>query len=266
MIDRVTIDTIAADCERYWRAAGLRGRIAGEMRRELEQHLVDAAAAGRDPRTVVGSDPAAFAREWAAAQREEGERGLPAWDEALRARRRRFAWTDLAILVVVVGAIAVAMATRSEGVTSDMDNETWRWIWVGAALFLGFAEIFTAGFFMLPFAVGAVVAATLAFVDVAPAVQLITFIGVSVVALIVLQRFVRHEDEQQPNVGSNRFAGQRAIVIEGVDRVTGLGRVRMETELWRAMPADGIADPIPEGTTVRVVEVRGTRLVVEPND
>lgn len=147
-----------------------------------------------------------------------------------------------------------------------MDNETWRWIWVGAAMFLGFAEIFTAGFFMLPFAVGAVVAAVLAFMDVAPAIQLTTFIVVSLVALILLQKFVRREDHKQPNVGANRFVGQRAIVIAAVDRVTGIGEVRMDTEVWRALPADGIPDPIAEGTDVRVVDVRGTRLVVEPID
>ena len=153
---------------------------------------------------------------------------------------------------------------RSEGM--PMDNETWRWIWVGTAMFLGFAEIFTAGFFMLPFAIGAVVAAVLAFMDVAPAIQLTAFIVVSVLGLILLQKFVRHEDDDPPNVGANRFVGQRAVVIEALDRVTGLGRVRMDTEEWRAMPADGIPDPISEGTAVRIVDVRGTRLVVEPID
>lgn len=259
MTDRITIDTITRDCERYWRAAGIRSSVAREMKAELEQHLLEAADAGRDPRSVVGPDPALFAREWAAAQR--GSHDLPAWEEALRTRRRHFGWMDLVILVVVGIVIAVAVITRPEGVDSNMiDNETWRWIWVGATLFLGFAEIVTAGFFLLPFAVGALVAAVLAFVGVDPSVQLGVFILVSVVALFVLQRFVRRGDETQPSVGANRFIGQRALVVEEVDRTTGVGRVRMETEVWRATTED---DPIPAGTEVRVVDVRGTRLVVE---
>jgi membrane protein implicated in regulation of membrane protease activity len=78
-----------------------------------------------------------------------------------------------------------------------------------------------------------------------------------------LRRFVRIGDQNQPNVGSNRFVGQRARVIEAIDRDAGVGRVRMETETWRAT-TDGA--PIEEGTEVKVLDVRGTRLVVEPID
>jgi membrane protein implicated in regulation of membrane protease activity len=258
--DRSAIDTITADCERYWRAAGIKARVARDMRHELERHLVDAHSAGRDPDSVVGGDIGEFARDWAEAQ--QGTRDLPSWEETMRSRRRRFRWSDVVILLAVVGGLMAAWATRSEGVTSDMDNETWRWIWVGAALFLGFAEMVTAGFFMLPFAVGAVAAAILAFTGVEPAVQLVVFIGVSIVSLVVLQRFVRSGDENQPTVGANRFVGQRARVIEALDPTTGSGRVRMDTELWRAI-ADG---PIAEGTEVRIIDVRGTRLVVEEID
>ena len=144
-----------------------------------------------------------------------------------------------------------------------MDNETWRWIWVGAALFLGFAEMVTAGFFMLPFAVGAVIAAILAFTGVAAEIQMAVFVASSLISLVLLQRYVRKEDEHQPAVGSNRFVGQSAVVIQPVDRTSGSGRVRMETEDWRAV-TDG--EPIEVGTEVHVVDVRGARLVVEPAD
>lgn len=144
-----------------------------------------------------------------------------------------------------------------------MDETTWVWIWLGAALFLGFAEMLTAGFFMLPFAAGAVVAFLLAVFGVAPAIQLIVFIVASIIALVALQRFVTHEDEVAPRVGSNRFLDQTATVLETVDRTTGSGRVRMETELWAAT-TDG--PTIAAGAEVRVIEVRGARLVVEPTD
>jgi membrane protein implicated in regulation of membrane protease activity len=144
-----------------------------------------------------------------------------------------------------------------------MSNEAWLWFWIGAAVFLAVAEIFTAGFFMLPFAVGAAAAAALAFADIGEVPQLVVFLVVSVASLIVLRRFVRRGDDEQHPVGSNRFVGQRAKVLETVDPSLGTGRVRMETELWRAT-TDG--DVIAEGTMVKVVEVRGTRLVVVPID
>ena len=141
-----------------------------------------------------------------------------------------------------------------------MDEELWRWIWLGAALLFGVGEIVTAGFFLLPFAVGAVASAVLAFTGVDPAIQGVTFVAVSIVALLALRRFADRDADHQPSVGANRMAGERGIVLERVDRVSGTGRVRVATEVWRAT-TDGQA--IEEGVEVGVLDVRGTRLVVE---
>jgi len=137
-----------------------------------------------------------------------------------------------------------------------MSNEAWLWFWIGAAVFLGIAEIFTAGFFMLPFAVGAVAAAVLAYADVGEIIQLSVFLVVSVAALIVLRRFVHLGDQATPAVGSNRFVGQRARVLEHID----------PTHVWQ-MPQGGIdenEDPyraalreLYEETNIRSVEKLG---------
>jgi len=142
-----------------------------------------------------------------------------------------------------------------------VDEELWRWIWLGAAAVFGIGEIITAGFFLLPFAAGAVVAAILAFANVNPAIQGIAFLVVSVLTLIWLRRYAARGDDYQPAVGANRFAGETAFVLEEVDRIAGKGRVRMATETWRATTE---GPPIPKGTEVRITKVRGTRLVVEP--
>jgi membrane protein implicated in regulation of membrane protease activity len=144
-----------------------------------------------------------------------------------------------------------------------MDNEWWRWIWLGVAAIFGLGEIFTAGFFMLPFAGGAVVAFVLSLLDVAPAIVLPVFLVTSVLILIIIQRLVQRGDEKIVLVGANRFIGRRVLVLERIDRVAGTGRVRLDTENWRAT-TDG--DPLEPGTEARVVEMRGTRLVVVPED
>jgi membrane protein implicated in regulation of membrane protease activity len=143
-----------------------------------------------------------------------------------------------------------------------VDEELWRWIWLGAALLFGVGEIITAGFFLLPFAVGAAAAAVLAFAGVNPAVQGIVFVVGSVLALVAMRRFADRTDTDQPTVGANRMVGARAVVLERIDRVAGTGRVRVATEVWRAT-TDGAAIE-PGGGEVRVLDVRGTRLVVEP--
>jgi len=258
--DRDSISATAADCERYWRAAGIGRRTAGDMRRELEGHLNQALDDGRTITDVVGEDPSEFAAAWAAEQLRRGAEDLPSWSAVMR-QKRRFGATDWFAITAIAAVIAAAFIWGRGG-ESTMDNEIWRWIWIGAAALFFVGEIFTAGFFMLPFAFGAVAALPLAWLGVNEIVQLVVFLGVSIISLLIIQRLVKKGDEHQPAVGANRFSGSTGTVIEDIDRVSGKGRVRVETENWRAT-TDG--DPIPAGTQVKILEIRGTRMVVEPN-
>jgi membrane protein implicated in regulation of membrane protease activity len=229
------------------------------MRAELEAHLRQAVADGRAVADVVGDDPAAFAEAWAVEQRPTRLRSMPTWDDVMRRGRGTWGRRETVILVLIAASVALA-AVWGRGGNSDMDNEIWRWIWIGAAAIFGVGEMFTAGFFMLPFAFGAVAALPLAWLDVHPAVQLVVFLVVSIATLLLIQRMMKKADEHQPAVGANRFLDRRGIVVEGVNSVTGEGRVRVDTELWRATTDGG---PIAQDARVRVIEVRGTRLVVE---
>ena len=49
-----------------------------------------------------------------------------------------------------------------------MDTEWWRWVWLAVAAVFGIGEIFTAGFFLLPFSAGALVAFVLAWFEIEP--------------------------------------------------------------------------------------------------
>ena len=66
----------------------------------------------------------------------------------------------------------------------------WFWAWVILAVVLSVAEIFTAGFFMLPFGIGAACAAILElFWPGSIGAQWIAFIGVSSLLLVGMRRF-----------------------------------------------------------------------------
>ncbi len=258
MADRQRIDDVIAACERYWRSSGVSKDAVDEMTVELASHLEESAAAGRSVAEVVGPDLPAFAEQWATEVRR-GPRQLD-WAEATATRRKLVTVPNVAAMVATVVVAALVIAFVDEG--GSMDEELWRWIWVGLAFVLGVGEILTAGFFILPFAVGAVVAAILAWIGAAIGVQWGAFLVVSVAALIYMRRFVPSKEDQLP-VGANRFDGARAVVLETVDDHAGTGRVRMDTEEWRAVTNGPV---ITEGTPVRVVGVRGSRLVVEPWD
>jgi membrane protein implicated in regulation of membrane protease activity len=148
-----------------------------------------------------------------------------------------------------------------------MDSpETWRWIWLAAAMAFTVGEMATAGsFFLLPFGLGALVASILAFVGVDVGWTWVAFIGVSGIGLAALYPLRKRLDrgEPQDGIGARRLLGQAAAVLEvipGGPAETGL--VRVGREEWRAESLDG--QPIAAGTLVKVVEVRGTRVVVYP--
>jgi membrane protein implicated in regulation of membrane protease activity len=142
-----------------------------------------------------------------------------------------------------------------------MDNEVWRWLWTIFAVIMSIGEIFTAGFFLLPFAIGAGAAAILAWADSPLLAQWLVFFGVSVFSLAYLRRFINRQDEgEQPRIGANRWVGLKGVVLEDIDPVQGRGMVKVSTEEWRAVATH----PIAAGEKIVVTEVRGARLVVEP--
>jgi membrane protein implicated in regulation of membrane protease activity len=145
--------------------------------------------------------------------------------------------------------------------------DTWRWIWLITMVVFGVGEIAVAGsFFLAPFAIGAGVAAVLAFAGVGVGIEWAAFLGVSVASFVALRPVARRLDAEGPTlgVGAHRQVGQRARVIEGIDVQHGHGTVMLDREQWRAESHDG--RPIPAGSTVVVVDVRGTRVIVAPDD
>lgn len=143
--------------------------------------------------------------------------------------------------------------------------DVWFWIWVGLAAVLIVGEMFTAGFFLLPFGVGAAVAALLNWLDVALAWQWAAFLLVSAVLLLSLRKFADRVTHEPPEkVGVDRLVGKQAVVIEAIDTGDALGRVRIDREEWRA--DSSLDDVIPVGARVTVERVEGTHVVVSPVD
>ena len=251
-------ERILADVEIYWHEAGLSDAEVAEMKSELSQHLDEAAAHGRGIQDVIG-DTALFAESWASARRGKPVVG---WQEVKsgRARTRRAAHRELALYGIgSVALIAAAAAVAGNG-GGDVDNEIWRWLWTVFAVAMGIGEMFTAGFFLLPFAIGGAAAAILAWVGANLLAQWLVFFGVTIFALAYLRRYIGHQDDlEQPRVGANRWIGSEGVVLEAIDPHGGSGMVRVLNEEWRATALA----PIKTGARIVVTDVQGARLVVE---
>lgn len=151
-----------------------------------------------------------------------------------------------------------------------MDNPAvWAGIYLAVAAGFGIGEITMPGtFFLLPFAIGALVSAIISLVGAPLIVSFPVFLVASFVVFLGFRPLARRLDADTPDVagiGANRLVGERGSVIEAVPPTPGdAGMVRVGAEEWKADAVEDIG--LPVGSTIRVLEVRGTRLLVEPTD
>lgn len=140
------------------------------------------------------------------------------------------------------------------------DNVWLIWMIMAAVFIIG--EIFTAGFFLLWFGIGAAAAGILAMLDIGAGWQWAAFIVVSGLLFVVSRRFAeRITKKQPPGIGADRFIGMKGVVLEEVDNTKNTGRVRIEKEEWRADSDTG--EVIPVDKSVEVTRLVGTRLIVK---
>jgi membrane protein implicated in regulation of membrane protease activity len=136
-------------------------------------------------------------------------------------------------------------------------------IWLIVAVAFGVGEIATLGFFLAPFAGGALVAAVVSGVGAPTAVAWIAFLVVSIVLLAALRPLALRHRKQAPSLrtGTAALVGRHATVLERVTENE--GSVRLDGEVWTARPYD--EDQVFEaGARVQVLEIRGaTALVAE---
>lgn len=140
--------------------------------------------------------------------------------------------------------------------------EDWlSWAWFIMAILFIIAEIFTTGFFLICFGIGAAVAALTGFLGFSPLAQFATFVAASAAVLLLVRPFAsRITSPQNASVGIDRVLGKQGIVLETIDPANGVGVVRVDHERWSADAADGI--PIAAGTMIEVVGLEGTHLKV----
>jgi membrane protein implicated in regulation of membrane protease activity len=147
------------------------------------------------------------------------------------------------------------------------DPVVWGGIWLAVAASMGVSEMVSAGsFWLAPFAVAALPASIVSFIGAPVAVGWLVFLFGSVVAFLAMRPLAKRLDldvPPTPGIGANRLVGHEAVIVEEIPFGTETqGMVRAGGETWNAITADEMA--IPAGAAVRIVEVRGTRVVVEP--
>ncbi len=147
------------------------------------------------------------------------------------------------------------------------DPVVWGGIWLAVAAALGVSEMASgSSFWLAPFAVAALPASIVSFIGAPVAVGWLVFLIGSVGCFLAMRPLVKRLDLDVPHIpgiGANRLVGHEAVTIEEIPYGTDTqGVIKAGGETWNAVTDHDIA--IPVGTAVRIIEVRGTRVVVEP--
>ena len=134
-------------------------------------------------------------------------------------------------------------------------------IWLIVAVVFAVGEIATLGFFLAPFAAGALGAALASAAGADTVVAGVVFLVLSAVLFGALRPVARRHLRvpAQLRTGTAALVGQTATVLEAVSEHG--GTVRLQGEVWTARPYDE-DETIEAGRRVQVMEIRGATALV----
>ncbi|HEY7621076.1 MAG TPA: NfeD family protein [Solirubrobacteraceae bacterium] len=136
-------------------------------------------------------------------------------------------------------------------------------IWLIVAVVFAVAEAVNLSFYLFPFAIGAAGAAVVGLAGGEAAVEWITFAVLTAVSFTVVRPIARRHISMPPQLrtGTAALIGRTGIVTERIVNDDGLGKVRIEGEVWTARAYD--EDQVIEaGTRVHVMEIKGATALV----
>ena len=144
--------------------------------------------------------------------------------------------------------------------------EQFVWIlWIVFGVILIVAEIFTLGFVLLWFGVGALAAALAAWLGFGLVWQFLIFALVSIVltamSRTIFGNLLQHKDENALKTGMDALPGQIGIVTGASGGALNEAAVRVYGSVWTAFPVDD-KKPLEAGEKVEVVFVKGSSIYV----
>jgi len=147
-----------------------------------------------------------------------------------------------------------------------MDQIAWI-LWLVLAVGLIIAEIFTLGFVLFWFGIGALTAAVVGFLGLGLGWQFISFAVVSIaltaMSRTIFARYLPHNDGKGMRSGIDSLPGMIGTVASASKGALNEAAVKVYGSTWTAFPLNGESVLI-EGEKVEVVEVRGSSILVRP--
>ncbi len=149
-----------------------------------------------------------------------------------------------------------------------MSNLWYIWLIIGVLFIV--AEIFTAGFVLLWFGIGALMAGLLALLGLGLPLQVVAFLAISIALTVasrtIFERFLmRGSPGSELKTGMESLPGQVCVVVTSSEGALREGAVRVFGSTWRAFPTEG-EELLREGERVQIDRVDGSSVYVRKVD
>ena len=146
-----------------------------------------------------------------------------------------------------------------------MDQLAWIfWLVLGIGLIV--AEVFTFGFVLFWFGIGAIAAALAGLLGFGFVGQFAVFavvsIALTVMSRTIFSKYMWDAKGSDVKMGVDSLPGQIGTVTNSSKGALNEGAVRVYGSEWTAFPVDG--ETITEGEKVEVVSVKGSSIYVRP--
>ena len=138
-------------------------------------------------------------------------------------------------------------------------------IWLLIAGAFTVLEIFTTGFLVFWFGVGALIAMISSFFIPNIYIQSGVFIISSVILLFSTRKFADKVQKNTPTVKTNAYSVENKIgkVIQEINPIEGKGEVKVNGEVWSAKSFDDSV--IPVDSEVIIDHIEGVKVIVKPS-
>lgn len=145
-----------------------------------------------------------------------------------------------------------------------MEQSAWI-LWVVLGVVLIIAEVFTLGFVLLWFGIGAIAAAFVGYLGLGLSGQFLVFAVVSIVltalSRTIFAKYYPHGDENNIRTGMDSLPGQIGTVSSASRGALAQGEVKVYGSTWTAFPEEG-ESPLIEGEKVEVARIEGSSIYV----
>ena len=134
------------------------------------------------------------------------------------------------------------------------------WLIVAGLFFVG--EIFTLGFLIFWFGIGALIAMIVSFFTTNIIIQTTVFLITSTIFILATKPLVKKfVDVKKTNTNVFSIIGKKALVIKDIDPIHSSGQIKLNGEVWSAETEND--EIIKEGSEVEVLKINGVKAIVK---